>query len=120
MPDSRKRPRPEAPEPSPAAPYQVRLSSTAVKDLKDLGPFEAKAVHVLRRLMTDPLAGHPLKGDLKGLRSLEFSLPGGAYRAVYAVKPKERVCLVVMVGPHEGLYEKAARRVAALRKAGEL
>lgn len=117
MPDSRKRPRAE---PSAEAPYQVRLSSTAVKDLKDLGPWKERAVQVLRRLMADPLAGHPLKGNLKGLRSLEFSLPGGAYRAVYAVKPKDRVCLVVLVGPHEGLYEKAARRVAALRKAGEL
>lgn len=98
----------------------MRLSSTAVKDLKDLGPFEAKAARALHRLMDNPLAGHPLTGELKGLRSLEFSLPGGAYRAVYAVKLKERVCLVVIVGPHEGLYEKAARRVAALRKAGEL
>ena len=118
--EGQKPPRPSAPEPSPPAPYQVRLSSTAVKDLNDLGPFEAKAAGALRRLMDDPLAGHPLTGALKGLRSLEFSLPGGAYRAVYAVKPKERVCLVVIVGPHEGLYERAARRVAALRRAGEL
>ncbi len=107
-------------EPSSPAPYQVRLSSTAVKELRDLGPFEAKAVQALRRLMEHPMAGHPLTGELKGLRSLEFSLPGGAYRAVYAVKPKERVCLVVIVGPHEGLYERAARRVAGLRRAGEL
>lgn len=98
----------------------MRLSSTAVKELRDLGPFEAKAVQALRRLMEHPMAGHPLTGELKGLRSLEFSLPGGAYRAVYAVKPKERVCLVVIVGPHEGLYERAARRVAGLRRAGEL
>ena len=118
--EGRRPPRPSAPEPSPPAPYQVRLSSTAVKDLKDLGPFEAKAARALGRLMDNPLAGHPLTGALKGLRSLEFSLPGGAYRAVYAVKPKERVCLVVIVGPHEGLYERAARRVAALRRAGEL
>ena len=117
--ESRKPARPYVPEPSPPAPYQVRLSSTAVKDLKDLGPFEAKAVRALRRLMDNPLAGHPLTGELKGLRSLEFSLPGGAYRAVYALKPKEQVCLVVIVGPHERLYERAARRVAALRRAGE-
>ena len=115
--ESRKPARPYVPEPSPPAPYQVRLSSTAVKDLKDLGPFEAKAVRALRRLMDNPLAGHPLTGELKGLRSLELSLPGG-YRAVYPVKPKERVCLVVMVGPDEGLYERAARRVATLRRQG--
>ncbi|HEY8531741.1 MAG TPA: hypothetical protein VIL08_05790, partial [Limnochorda sp.] len=70
--EGRKPTRPPAPEPSsPPAPYQVRLSSTAVKDLKDLGPFEAKAVQALRRLMDNPLAGHPLAGELKGLRSLE-------------------------------------------------
>ncbi|WP_324715288.1 hypothetical protein U7230_07800 [Carboxydochorda subterranea] len=91
-----------APEPSPPAPYQVRLSSTAVKELKELGPLEARAVQALRRLMDDPMAGHPLTGELKGLLrlpSLAFSLPGGASRAVYAVKPKGRVCLVVIVGP---------------------
>lgn len=100
--------------------HEVRLSSGAAKDLQELGPWKERTIRELLRLKTDPLAGHTLKGDLKGLRSLEFSLPGGAYRAIYAVKHNVCVCLVIIIGPHENIYEKAARRVAALRKAGEL
>ncbi|MFQ5796543.1 MAG: hypothetical protein ACE5JP_16040 [Candidatus Bipolaricaulia bacterium] len=57
---------------------------------------------------------------MKGVRSLEFSLPGGAYRAAYMVQESEQVCLVFLIGPHEGFYKKAERRVAALRKQGEI
>lgn len=38
-------------------------------------------------------------------------MPGGAYRAAYRVYPPERTCLVVMIGPHEGFYERLRRRV---------
>jgi hypothetical protein len=48
-------------------------------------------------------------------RSLEFNLRGGgAYRAVYLLLESERVCLVFLVGAHEGLYAKAERRRRAL------
>jgi hypothetical protein len=57
-----------------------------------------------------------LKESLKGVRALEFSLKGVTYRAAYVVAEVERVCLVFMVGPHEGFYQKAERRVKALRK----
>ena len=45
-----------------------------------------------------------------------FSLPGGAHRAVYTVLEEEHVCLVFLIGPHEGIYRKAERRFAALRR----
>jgi hypothetical protein len=61
-----------------------------------------------------------LNGSLKGVRALEFSLKGVASRAAYVVAEEERVCLVFMIGPHEGFYQKAERRVKALRKQGML
>jgi hypothetical protein len=52
---------------------------------------------------------------------LEFSLRGGgAYRAVYVVLEEERLCLVFLVGPHENIYDRAERRVAALRRSGRI
>jgi hypothetical protein len=53
---------------------------------------------------------------LLGARSLEFSLPGEAYRAAYIVLEEEQVCLVFQVGPHENFYKTAERRYAALRR----
>jgi hypothetical protein len=39
---------------------------------------------------------------------------------VYAVIDDEAVCLIIIVGPHENIYEAAERRVDALSAAGEL
>ena len=75
-------------------------------------------MRAIRALEDDPLRGHPLTGSLKGARSLDFSLKGGAYRAVYSVLDAERTCLVFIVGPHENIYQKAERRAAALKRAG--
>ncbi len=73
------------------------------------------------KLEENPLAGHTLRGTLYGLRSLEFTVKGsGAFRAVYGVLDTEAVCLVVIVGPHENIYDRAERRVEALRAAGDL
>ncbi len=80
-------------------------------------------------LEDNPHAGHRLTGRLRGARALEFSMPGGEYRAAYVIikqEPEEddevqegkQVCLVFMVGPHEGFYEKAERRIVALKRSG--
>ena len=84
----------------------------------------------MKRLKTDPRAGHTLTGALQGARALEFSMPGGQYRAAYVIQedvPKqddpdetESICLVFMVGPHENFYREAERRLKALRGSGEV
>lgn len=96
--------------------FVVELTRQAEKDLKDLRPWTAQATRQVARLGDDPYLGHTLTGGLRDCRSLEFNLRGGgAYRAVYLVLESERVCLVFLVGAHEGLYAKAERRRRALR-----
>ncbi len=63
------------------------------------------------------MLGHVLQGSLRGVRALEFNRKGGgAYRALYTVVDRDRVCVVFLVGPHENIYKTAKRRWAALRK----
>lgn len=100
--------------------FDVQLTRQAEKDLRRLRPWTAKATQVLLTLEQDPYRGHLLKGSLRGVRSLKLSLPGGAYRAAYVVLEDERVCLVFLVGPHEGFYKQAERRFDALRRQGEI
>lgn len=101
--------------------FIVELTRDAEKDLKRLRSWLDDVTRELLRLEQDPLAGHTLTGSLSGTRALEFNLKGsGAYRAVYTVLDDERVCLILVVGPHENIYAKAERRVKALKRAGAL
>jgi mRNA-degrading endonuclease RelE of RelBE toxin-antitoxin system len=100
--------------------YRVELVREAEKDLKRLRPWTEQAVQQLLRLEDDPSAGHTLSGFLRGTRSLEFTLRGGgAYRAVYVVLDDVSVCVVLIVGPHENIYERAERRYRAWLKRAE-
>ena len=95
--------------------FTIELTRQAEKDLKDLRPWTEQAARQIARLSDDPNLGHTLTDSLCGCRSLEFNLRGGgAYRAIYLVLESERVCLVFLVGAHEGLYAKAERRRRAL------
>ena len=97
------------------------MTDGAKKDLKKLRQHREQIGEALGRLEENPLAGHTLRGTLYGLRSLEFTVQGsGAFRAVYGVLDTEAICLVVIVGPHENVYDRAERRVEALRAAGDL
>jgi len=99
----------------------VELSRDAKKDLKKLRPHLAQVLRAIAVLETDSHAGHTLTGALNGLRALAFTIKGsGAFRAVYGVLDDGAICLIVVVGPHENIYDKAERRVEALRAAGVL
>lgn len=101
--------------------FSVELTAQAEKDLRRLRPWSEQAARALARLEEDAYRGHPLIGSLGGARSLEFTLKGGGvYRAVYVVLAQERVCLVFIIGPHENIYDRAERRIAALRRSGRL
>lgn len=97
------------------------MTDGAKKDLKKLRQHREQIGEALGRLETHPFAGHVLKGTLHNLRALEFTVMGsGAFRAVYGVHEPDAVCLIVIVGPHENIDDRAERRVEALRAAGVL
>jgi mRNA-degrading endonuclease RelE of RelBE toxin-antitoxin system len=99
----------------------IQLTREAQKDLKNLRPHGERASRVIRGLADDPFRGHALTGDLKGTRALEFSLPGsGAYHAVYVVIDDDQICLIFIVGPHENIYDRAKRRLQALKRSGRI
>ncbi|MBA3449683.1 MAG: type II toxin-antitoxin system RelE/ParE family toxin, partial [Chloroflexia bacterium] len=101
--------------------FEVELTRDAEKDLKRFLPWQVRATRAIARLENDPHLGHPLRGSLRGARSLEFSLKGsGVYRAVYVVFDDRRVCPIFIIGPHENIYDEAERRIAALRRSGQL
>jgi len=78
------------------------------KGLTKLRGLAQEAVREILGLKQNPYLGHQLKGSLLGVRALAFSLKGVAYRAAYIVQEDDKTCLVFMIGPHEGFYEKAA------------
>lgn len=99
--------------------YRVQLTRGAEKDLKKHRQHREQIAEALGQLERDPLAGHPLTGTLYSLRALDFTVRGsGAFRAVYGVIEEDAVCLLVIVGPHENIYDRAQSRVDALRQAG--
>ena len=95
--------------------FELHLTKSAEKDLTKLRVLAGVAVREILALKQNPYLGHQLKGSLLGVRSLEFSLKGVAYRAAYIVREDEKTCLVFIVAPHEGFYQKAARRAKTLK-----
>src|SRR5438105_772479 len=74
-------------------PFAIEVTRRAEKDLENLGEEGAAvATRALLTLESNPTRGHTLAGALTGARSLEFSMPGGEYRAAYVVLPAERLC----------------------------
>ena len=62
-------------------PFDVQLTRQAEKDLQDLRAHTHRVSRVLAALSLYSLKGHVLTGSLRGVRSLEFSLPGSEHRA---------------------------------------
>jgi mRNA-degrading endonuclease RelE of RelBE toxin-antitoxin system len=100
--------------------YTVHITNAVEEDLNEFDSYRARVIQEILTLESNPQAGHILKGKLKGLRSLEFSLPDGACRAIYKIKADKSICLIIIVGYHENIYDKAHRRVESLIKNGLL
>lgn len=98
--------------------YTIEITKAAQDDLDELRTYQRKVLGALRSLRATPRKGHALAGRLKGVRALEFSLPGGAYRAAYVVDDERQLCLIFAVGPHENFYRLVERRYAAWRHVG--
>lgn len=96
--------------------YSVRLTRAAEKDFRDLRGYASRVITLLDELAREPRKGHALAGSLKGVRSLEFSLPGGAYRAAYVVDDEDRICRILAIGSHENFYRLVERRYMAFNR----
>jgi len=100
--------------------FVVELTRCAEKDIVRYRGFTPRVTRELLGLEADPFLGHTLRGSLKTVRSLEFSLPDGQHRAAYVVVDEKHLCLVFLVAPHENFYEKAERRFIALNRTGRI
>lgn len=91
--------------------FEVEFLRAVRKDLKKLS-HEAQSIlpnHV-ESLAADPRQGEPLRGILRNLRKYEFTVKGNAYRIAYRILEEERVVLILMIGSHEGFYERLEQR----------
>ncbi|MCY3648805.1 MAG: type II toxin-antitoxin system RelE/ParE family toxin [Acidimicrobiaceae bacterium] len=83
--------------------YSTRIKRSAVRELARLPRRDReRIVHAIDRLGDNPLAGSPLKGDLRGLRRVRV----GDYRVVYEVLDGELVVLVVLVAHRREAYRR--------------
>ena len=97
--------------------YRVEVTKAAEDDLDELKNLREEAVKKLLELEDNPAdKTSTLSGKLKGLRSYKFNLPDGAYRAILKIYTDESVCPLILIGPRENLYRKAARRVKSLKE----
>jgi len=60
----------------------------------------------VRRLETQPMAGEPLKGEMRFLRSLHTIYNGTSYRLVYEVIERDHEIHVHFAGPRENFYKR--------------
>ncbi|MFN2364714.1 MAG: type II toxin-antitoxin system RelE/ParE family toxin [Halarsenatibacteraceae bacterium] len=97
--------------------YQVEITKAVEDDLEGLKNLRSEAVRKLLDLENNPKdKTSSLSGNLKGLRSFKFKLSEGSYRAILKLLEDNSICLLILVGPRENLYRKAARRVKILKK----
>ena len=56
---------------------------------------------IIRRLETEPFIGKPLRGELKGRRSLRI----GNYRLIYIIDERNRIITLLTVRPRKTAYK---------------
>jgi len=86
--------------------WKIELTEQAVKQLKKMGPSEAKRITQYLRKRIEPLEdprilGKALKGDLSTLWRYRV----GDYRLICELKENELIVLVVRVGHRKEIYQ---------------
>ena len=85
---------------------RVVLARRARNDMLALGWPQVDAVEdALGQLERDPVAGHALRGRLRGLRSLRV----GSYRIVYQLSDDERTVRVAAIRHRSTAYRSDPR-----------
>jgi len=93
--------------------YQIYTLEPVHKDLKKISKQAAIQIvnFCLPCLSKDPHLGIPLVGDFKGYWKYVFQFKGTSYRIVYQIFKKEKLILVIAIGPREKFYERLLRRI---------
>ncbi|MDF2956311.1 MAG: mRNA-degrading endonuclease RelE [Candidatus Alkanophagales archaeon MCA70_species_2] len=83
--------------------YQVVVSRKFDRRFSNLSrEVQDRIVEKLKALQERPELGKPLKGKLRGLRSLRV----GKYRIIYQVDEDSKVVRIITVGRREEVYER--------------
>ena len=93
--------------------YELRTLKVVRKDLRKLSkPTTAKIVYFyLPQLAKNPRLGIPLSGNLKNYWKYVVKFQGVSYRIAYQISEKEKVVLVIAIGPREKFYERLLQRL---------
>ena len=67
----------------------------------------------VRGLLTDPLAGEPKVGALKGVRVVKFKVGAQQLLLAYQFDAKRNVIEVLDAGPHENFYRELLKYLDA-------
>jgi len=82
--------------------FDVRLQNPAKRFLKKLEKQEqTRIIKKLKQLKENPELGKPLTGKLSGLWSLRV----GKYRALYQIRNKELLIIVLDIGHRKNVYD---------------
>jgi addiction module RelE/StbE family toxin len=91
--------------------YHARYTPEAARLIRKLHPEIKKDIREgIRRLLNDPLQGHPLHDELSGYRSLRVR----TYRVIYQIDDEDTTLDVVFVGPRRNVYEELRELILGL------
>ncbi len=87
------------------APYQVKLTKRAFKDLSALDRATQRRIDQrLLKLQTEPFS--PDAEKLSGIKEDWFRVRVGDYRILYDVRSESLVVLVIRIGHRREIYKK--------------
>ena len=88
--------------------YRPRYTPEAAAKVRKLHPQVKQRVRAaVDRLVNAPFQGHPLPGELVGLRSLRV----GKYRIIYSINDEETTLDILLVGPRRDIYEELRKHL---------
>lgn len=91
--------------------YEIRLSKSAVKDLKKLElSLRNFMYNKFYELAENPYKNEKLSGAFKELRSQHCKYRGVEYRVIYFVDEEDRLVVIALVGTRENIYKELARK----------
>ncbi|RLF99107.1 MAG: type II toxin-antitoxin system mRNA interferase toxin, RelE/StbE family [Candidatus Wolframiiraptor sp.] len=81
--------------------YRIQVARRFEKDFRTLDwEMKRRADSIIRRLEAEPFIGKPLRGELKGKRSLRI----GNYRIIYVIDEKNRIITLLTIRPRRTAY----------------